>query len=104
MRYTPELKELIKRVERTRPPRAEKKRAGVEFTPMSLQEREAILKYHPDFKEEGRTEILVGPNKGYRIAKEMVNLLHAKSRLDPDTIDPGPVHFSPDALIIGAGA
>ncbi len=39
---------------------------------MSLQEREAILKYHPDFKEDGRTEILVGPSKGYRIAKEMV--------------------------------
>jgi succinate dehydrogenase / fumarate reductase flavoprotein subunit/L-aspartate oxidase len=103
MPYTPELRELIKRVEKTRPARVEKKRAGGEFTPMSLQEREAILKYHPDFKEEGRTEILVGPNKGYRIAKEMVNLLHAKSRLDPDTIDLGRVDFETDVLIIGAG-
>ncbi|HEX2694776.1 MAG TPA: FAD-binding protein, partial [Acidobacteriota bacterium] len=103
MPYTPELKELIKRVEKTRPSRVEKKRAGEEFTPMSLQEREAILKYHPDFKEEGRTEILVGPNKGYRIAKEMVSLLHAKSRLDPDSIDLSRVDFETDVLVIGAG-
>jgi succinate dehydrogenase / fumarate reductase flavoprotein subunit/L-aspartate oxidase len=103
MPYTPELKELIKRVERTRPARVEKKRAGVEFTPMSLQEREAILKYHPDFKEEGRTEILVGPSKGYRIAKEMVNLFHAKSRVDPDAVDLSRIDHETDILIIGGG-
>jgi succinate dehydrogenase/fumarate reductase flavoprotein subunit len=103
MPYTPELKELIKKVEKSRPARVEKKRAGSEFPAMSLQEREAILKYHPDFKEEGRTEILVGPSKGYRIAKEMVSLLHAKSRLDPDTVDLGHADFETDLLIIGAG-
>jgi succinate dehydrogenase / fumarate reductase flavoprotein subunit/L-aspartate oxidase len=103
MPYTPELKELIKKVEHTRPARVEKKRAGAEFPAMSLQEREAILKYHPDFKEEGRTEILVGPNKGYRIAKEMVRLLHAKSRLDPTAVDLGRVDYETDILIVGAG-
>lgn len=103
MPYTPELNELIKKVEKTRPARVEKKRAGEEFQGMSLQEREAILKYHPDFKEEGRTEILVGPSKGYRIAKEMVSLLHAKSRLDPDAVDLGHVDYETDVLIIGAG-
>jgi succinate dehydrogenase/fumarate reductase flavoprotein subunit len=103
MPYTPELKELIKKVEKTRPVRVEKKRQGEEFPAMSLQEREAILKYHPDFKEEGRSEILVGPNKGYRIANEMVRLLHAKSRLDPDSIDLGRADFETDVLIIGAG-
>src|SRR4030065_1636701 len=104
MPHPPELKELIKGGEKTGPARVEKKRAGEEFTPMSLQEREAILKYHPDFKEDGRTEILVGPNKGYRIAKEMVNLLHAKSRLNPDELDLSHVEFAPDVLILGAGA
>jgi succinate dehydrogenase / fumarate reductase flavoprotein subunit/L-aspartate oxidase len=103
MPYTPELKELIKRVERTRPARVEKKLAGAEFPAMSLQEREAILKYHPDFKEEGRTEILVGPSKGYRIAKEMVSLLHARSRVDPDAVDLSRVDYETDVLIIGAG-
>jgi succinate dehydrogenase/fumarate reductase flavoprotein subunit len=103
MPYTPELNELIKKVEKTRAARVEKKRNGEEFPAMSLQERESILKYHPDFKEEGRTEILVGPSKGYRIAKEMVNLLHAKSRLDPDVVDLSRVDFETDILIIGGG-
>jgi succinate dehydrogenase/fumarate reductase flavoprotein subunit len=103
MPYTPELQELIKKVEKTRPARVEKKRAGEEFTPMTLQEREAILKYHPDFKEEGRAEIQVGPSKGYRIATEMVSLLHAKSRLDPDDVELSHVDYEADVLIIGGG-
>jgi succinate dehydrogenase/fumarate reductase flavoprotein subunit len=103
MAYTPELKELIKRVEKTRPERVERKRRGEEFPPMSLQEREDILKYHPDFKEAGRSEIKVGPNKGYRIANEMVNLLHARSRVDPDALDLTRADFETDVLIIGGG-
>jgi succinate dehydrogenase / fumarate reductase flavoprotein subunit/L-aspartate oxidase len=103
MPYTPELKELIKKVEKTRPARVERKRRGEEFPAMSLQERGEILKYHPDFKEEGRTEILVGPNKGYRIAREMVAILHAKSRLDPDAVDVSHVDYETDVLIIGGG-
>ena len=103
MPYTPELNNLIKRVEKTRPARVDKKRKGEEFPAMSLQEREAILKFHPDFKEEGRTEILVGPSKGYRIAKEMVGLLHAKSRVDPDKVDLTRVEYETDVLIVGGG-
>jgi succinate dehydrogenase/fumarate reductase flavoprotein subunit len=103
MPYTPELKELIKKVEKTRPERVERKRRGEEFTALSLQERQDILKYHPDFKEEGRSEILVGPNKGYRIANEMVALLHAKSRLDPDKLDLSKVDYETDVLVIGGG-
>lgn len=103
MPYTPELKELIKKVEKTRPARVEKKRKGEEFPAMSLEERKAILKYHPDFKEDGRVEILVGPDKGYRIAKEMVSLIHAKSRIDPDAIDLSRVDYETDVLILGAG-
>ena len=61
MPYTRELKELIKKVEETRPARVEKKR-GEEFPLLSLKEREERLeKYHPDFKEGSRTEIRVGP-------------------------------------------
>jgi succinate dehydrogenase/fumarate reductase flavoprotein subunit len=103
MPYTPELKELIKRVEKTRPARVDQKRAGKEFPAMSLAERESILKYHPDFKEDGRTEIRVGPNKGYRIAKEMVALIHAKSRVDPDNLDLSKSDYETDVLIIGGG-
>jgi succinate dehydrogenase/fumarate reductase flavoprotein subunit len=103
MPYTPELKELIKKVEKTRPARVEKKRKGEEFPAMSLEERKAILKYHPDFNEDGRTEILLGPSKGYRIAKEMVALIHAKSRLDPDAVDLSRIDHETDVLILGGG-
>jgi succinate dehydrogenase/fumarate reductase flavoprotein subunit len=103
MPYTQELKELMRRVEKSRPVRVEQKRSGREFPAMSLADRESILKYHPDFKEEGRSEILVGPNKGYRIAKEMVALLHAKSRVNPDKLDLSRTDYETDILIIGGG-
>ncbi|MBN2029483.1 FAD-binding protein [bacterium] len=103
MPYTSELKKLIKIVEKTRPERVERKKRGEEFPAMSLSEREKILKYHPDFKEEGRSEIKVGPNKGYRIANEMVELLHAKSRVNPDLIHLSRIDYETDVLVIGGG-
>ncbi|MBM4448455.1 MAG: succinate dehydrogenase/fumarate reductase flavoprotein subunit, partial [Chloroflexi bacterium] len=71
MPYTEELKSLIKAVEKTRPERLARKKKGQEFPRMSLDEAEAILKkYHPDYKDEGRRELKVGPSKGYKIAHE----------------------------------
>ena len=46
----------IKKVEQTRPARVEKRKKEEEFPFMSLQERQDMLKYHPDYKEEGRRE------------------------------------------------
>jgi succinate dehydrogenase/fumarate reductase flavoprotein subunit len=103
MPYTPELKKLIAIVEKTRPERVNKKKRGEEFPAMSLKERENILKYHPDFQEKGRSEIKVGPNKGYRISNEIVDLLHAKSRVDPDLIDSLQPDYQTDVLVIGGG-
>jgi succinate dehydrogenase / fumarate reductase flavoprotein subunit/L-aspartate oxidase len=104
MPYTQELKELIKKVEATRPERIEKKRRGEEFPPLSLKEREERLrKYHPDFIEGARKEIRVGPNKGYAISPEIVALLEAKSRVNPDTIDLTKIAYETDVLIIGGG-
>ncbi len=104
MPYTSELKELIKKVEETRPARVEKKRSGEEFPLLSLKEREERLKkYHPDFKEGSRKEIRVGPNKGYAISPEIVNILEAKSRVNPDLIDLEKVAYETDVLILGGG-
>src|SRR4030043_1487850 len=104
MPYTNELKELIKRVEVTRPVRVEAKRRGEEFPLLSLKEREERLeKYHPDFKEGSRKEIRVGPNKGYAISPEIVNLLEAKSRVNPDVIDLNKMAYETDVLILGGG-
>src|SRR5512137_2966761 len=104
MPYTQELKGLIKKVEATRPARIEKKKRGEEFRVLSLKEREERLrKYHPDFIEGARKEIRVGPSKGYAISPEIVSLLEAKSRVNPDAIDMNKVAYETDVLIIGGG-
>ncbi|MCJ7641460.1 MAG: FAD-binding protein [Desulfobacterales bacterium] len=104
MAYTGELKELIKKVEATRPARVEKKKRGEEFPMLSLKEREERLKkFHPDFEEGSRREIRVGPSKGYAISPEIVELLEAKSRVNPDVIDLTTIAYETDVLIIGGG-
>jgi len=104
MPYTDELKSLIKVVEKTRPQRLARKKQGEEFPRMSPDEAEAILKkYHPDYKEEGRRELKVGPSKGYQIAQEFADLLEAWSRINPDKIDLSRVDIETDVLIIGGG-
>jgi len=103
MPYTAELKKLVKVVEKTRPERVERKKRGEEFPAMSLDERADILKYHPDFKEEGRSEIKIGANKGYKIATEMVEQIHAGSRVDPALVDLSNPDYETDVLVIGGG-
>jgi succinate dehydrogenase/fumarate reductase flavoprotein subunit len=104
MPYTSDLRELIQKVEATRTARIEKKRRGEEFPVLSLKEREERLKkYHPDFKEGSRKEIRVGPNKGYAISPEIVDLLEARSRVNPDLIALNKVAYETDVLILGGG-
>lgn len=104
MPYTPELKELIKIVEKTRPARVERKKNDQEFPAIPVAQREEILqKFHPDFISGTRREIKVGPSKGYSIANEYVDIIEAKSRLDPDKIDLTKITYETDVLIIGGG-
>jgi succinate dehydrogenase/fumarate reductase flavoprotein subunit len=104
MSYTEDLRRLIKKVEATRPARIEKKKKGEEFPLLTLKEREERLrKYHPDFVEGARKEIRVGPSKGYAISPEIVRLLEAKSRVNPDLIDLTRITYETDILILGGG-
>ncbi len=93
----------LKKVEETRPARVEMRKKGEEFPFMSLDERQEILKYHPDYRDEGRREIKAGPSKGYRIAHEFVDLLEARSRVDPDKVDLMRADYETDVLVIGGG-
>jgi succinate dehydrogenase/fumarate reductase flavoprotein subunit len=45
----------------------------------------------------------VGPSKGYKISNEFVELIHAKSRVNPDLINLDAPDFETDVLIIGGG-
>jgi succinate dehydrogenase/fumarate reductase flavoprotein subunit len=104
MPYTPELRELIKIVEKTRPERVARKKRGEEFPSMSLDERDEILeKYHPDYRQEGRRALRVGVNKGYVIPDEFADILEAWSRVEPDKVDLSAPDIETDVLIIGGG-
>jgi succinate dehydrogenase/fumarate reductase flavoprotein subunit len=103
MPYPEELKQLIKKVEATRAVRVERKKKNEEVPFLSLDEREEMLKYHPDVKEEGRRELKVGPSKGYAVAHEMADLLEARSRVEPEKIDLSRVEYETDVLVIGGG-
>ncbi|MDP2920372.1 MAG: FAD-binding protein [Dehalococcoidia bacterium] len=103
MPYTPELNGLLKEVERTRPARLALKRSGGEFPMMSLREREQMLAYHPDYKDEGKRALLVGPSKGYRVAHEFADILEAWSRVDPEKVDLSEIRMETDVLVIGGG-
>ena len=101
--YPEVFRELINRVEKTRPERVARKRRGQELPLMSLQERQQILRYHPDYREEGKREIRVGPSKGYRVAHEFADCFEAWSRVDPGLVDLSGFDLETDVLVIGAG-
>ena len=76
MPYPEKLKELIKIVEKTRPARVARKKAGQEVTAMTLDERAAILElHHPDYIPGTRRALKIGPSKGYAVAHEL-SLIH----------------------------
>jgi len=104
MPYTPEMKELIKKVEATRPQRIEMARRNEHFPDLPLEEREKVLKkFHPDYMEEGRRAVRIGPNKGDVFPEEVVDFLESKSRIDPRGVDLSKVDFETDILVIGGG-
>jgi len=98
--YTPQLKELMKKVEETRP-----SRVGVHFPRMSPEERREVLqKFHPDYIADGFREIKVGVNKGARMTVEMADVFESFSRLRNVEIDfSADPDYDVDVLVIGGG-
>ncbi|MBP8645864.1 MAG: FAD-binding protein [Syntrophobacteraceae bacterium] len=104
MGYTSEMKELIKRVEATRPMRVEQSRRGEHFPALSLEERAVVLsKFHPDYQQEGRRALRVGPDKGLVVPEEVARVMESRSLLRPDKVDLSRVDFDTDILIVGSG-
>ncbi len=104
MGYTPELKDLIKRVEATRPKRLEMSRRNEHYPALSLEEREEVLsKFHPDYQKEGRRALKVGPNKGDLFQDEVADLLESRSMIRPENVDLSTIDYDTDVLIIGGG-
>jgi len=105
MGYTPEMLELIKKVEASRPERVARAKQGVNFEPLSLAGRQEVLsKFHPDYKEEGRQPVRVGPSKGEVYPAEFVEVLESKARLLVDSAELEKLAaFETDVLVIGGG-
>jgi len=99
MAYTPQMRELIKKVEATRP-----SRANNPFPRKTPEERQEVLKnHHPDYIEAGFREIKVGVSKGDRAPQEMADLIEAPSRLEGVDVDISEFAYDVDVLVVGAG-
>lgn len=104
MGYTPEMKELIKKVEATRPERVARSKRGENFPALSLEERAVVLnKFHPDYQKEGRRALRVGPDKGLVVPEEIAGVMESRSMLRPDKVDLSKTDYETDILILGAG-
>jgi succinate dehydrogenase / fumarate reductase flavoprotein subunit len=99
MTYTPQLKELLTRVEATR-----NKRLQGYFPRLAAAEKEEVLrKFHPDYIENSMRPLQVGVNKGDRVPHELADLLEARSRLENIRLDMEQLQYDVDVLIVGGG-
>ena len=100
MSYTPQMREQIKNVEASRAERVSKGH----FARMTMDERDLVLKnYHPDFIEASMRPLPVGPNKGYNVPHEFVDLIEARSRIEGLKFDLNNFHYDVDVLVVGGG-
>jgi len=98
MTYTPEMRELIKVVEATRP-----QRIGQRFPSMTMEEREQVLNsFHPDYIKANMREIRVGVNKGSRMPLELADVLEGRPRIRAD-FDLSQPEIDTDVLVVGGG-
>lgn len=71
---------------------------------LSYQEKSELLEsYHPDFRAGSRRNIVVGANKGDQAPHEIVDLLEARSLVNPSKVNLDQVHETVDVLVIGGG-
>ncbi len=97
--YTDEMMESIKKVEAGRADRI-----GFEPRRMTADEKTALLEsFHPDYNLDSFEEIKVGPNKGQKAPKELVEILQGESRIKGMDLDLTKVDYDVDVLVIGGG-
>ena len=97
--YPEYMQESLRLVEKTRPDRV-----GKIHSSMTAGEKEQILRdWHPDYKEESKRPLKIGPSRGDIMPHEVADILEAHPALTPDEIDLSNVSYDLDVLIIGAG-
>ncbi len=99
MGYPDYMRESIDKVNASRP-----KRVGVQYPRLTMEQAKEVLhNHHPDFKEEQKRKIRVGPNKGDPANHEFVDVLEAHPAIAPGDVDLDRVDWDVDVLIIGGG-
>lgn len=99
MYHDPIMQESIRKVEAARA-------KNIELNPrrMTAEEKDTLLKtYHPDYREDQFVDLVVGPNKGQKVPRELAHLLQGKSRILNTEVDLEHPDYDTDVLIIGAG-
>lgn len=104
MPYESYMKELIKKVEGTRPARIQAVKEGKHFPRLSEEDGLKLMKeFHPDYKEGSKRELAVGPSKGKVVPNELADALEARSSLNFGVIDLSHIDYDVDVLVIGGG-
>jgi len=72
--------------------------------PLSMKDREKILNdFHPDYMKNTKRKVKIGIDKGKLLYNGIVDLLEAKSILNPEDVDLSKIDYDIDLLIIGGG-
>ncbi|MGB3339986.1 MAG: FAD-binding protein [bacterium] len=96
--YPEYMRKLIDVVNSTRSKRKD-------YTPkaMTMEERDEVLKVHPDYAPGGKRAISLGPNKGDMAPHEVADLLEAYPLIQRNEIDLTKPDYIVDLLIMGGG-
>ncbi|MCR4405203.1 MAG: FAD-binding protein [Candidatus Acetothermia bacterium] len=97
--YPDSMRELIAKVEATRPERLKSSPPR-----MSAEEREKLLReWHPDYKAGTKRPLSIGPSKGELVPHEVADLLEAYPLISPEEVDLSQIDYDVDVLVIGGG-
>jgi len=96
--YPEYMRKLIDIVNKTR-----LKRKDYDPPAMSKEEREEVLKLHPDYAAGGKRKISIGQNKGDIGPNEVVDLLEAYPLIEEGEVDLSQIDYDVDILVIGGG-
>ena len=97
--YSSEFQESLAKVEAAR-----EKNTANEPVRMTAEQKENVLSsFHPDYKKEQFSELLIGPNKGDRVPHELAEMLQAHARINKNSVDLENPDYETDVLVIGGG-
>ncbi len=96
--YPEYMLESIKMVESTR-----ERRLSTPYPAMTLAERDELLRRcHPDYLQEQKRALALGPSAGMQVNHELANLIEANP-LVPADLDLSQIDHDVDVLVIGGG-